>query len=62
MGVSANPVTITWVVGIGLAAIIASVLLLNRRTSRWSDNQIFFTSIITSFSLVLLALKITGRL
>jgi hypothetical protein len=62
MGVSANPVTITWVVGIGLAAIIASALLLNERTREWSDNKIFFTSIITSFTLVLLMLKITGRL
>ncbi len=62
MGVSANPVTITWVAGIGLAAIIASILLLNRRTRSWSDSRIFFTSIITSFSLVLLILKITGRL
>jgi|Deesub1362A_J573_1020465.scaffolds.fasta_scaffold13491_2 hypothetical protein len=62
MGVTANPVTITWVVGIGLAALIASALLLNERTREWSDNKIFFTSMITSLSLVLLFLKLTGRI
>ncbi|WP_457555806.1 hypothetical protein [Candidatus Pyrohabitans sp.] len=61
MGVTANPVTITWVVGIGLAALIASALLLNERTREWSDNKIFFTSMVTSLSLVLLFLKLTGR-
>ncbi|WP_456475518.1 hypothetical protein [Candidatus Pyrohabitans sp.] len=62
MGVTANPVTITWVVGIGLGALIASALLLNKRTRRWSDNKIFFTSITTSFSVVLILLKLTGRI
>ena len=62
MGVTANPVTITWVVGIGLGALIASALLLNERTRRWSDNKIFFTSVATSFSVVLLLLKLTGRI
>ena len=61
MGVTANPVTITWIGGIGLAALIASALLLNERTREWSDNRIFITSMVSSISLVLLLLKLTGR-
>ncbi len=62
MGVSANPVTITWIVGIGLAALIASGLLLSERTRHWSDNRIFFTSLALSLTIVLLCLKLTGRI
>jgi len=62
LGAAANPITITWIVGIGFAAIIASALLVNKRTRQWSDNRIFFTSLIASFSIVIMVLAALGMI
>lgn len=61
MAAAANPITVTWIVGIGLAAVIASAFLLNERTREWSDNRIFFTSILISLFVVVLLLLILER-
>lgn len=62
MGVEANPITITWAVGIGLSAFIASGLLMRERTRKWSDKKIVVTSALVSFSSVLLLLRVLGKI
>ncbi|MEE9564301.1 MAG: hypothetical protein V3V63_01160 [Candidatus Hydrothermarchaeaceae archaeon] len=62
MGVEANPITITWTVGIGLSAFIASGLLMHERTRKWSDKKIVMTSALVSFSSVLLLLQVLGKI
>lgn len=62
MGVEANPITITWAVGIGLSAIIASGLLMYEKTREWSDRKIVSLSVVVSFSSVLLLLWILGKI
>ncbi len=62
MGVEANPITITWTLGIGLSAIIASVLLMHERTRKWSDRKIVALSVVASLSSVLLLLRILGKI
>lgn len=62
MGVEANPITITWTLGIGLSAIIASALLMHERTRKWSDRKIVALSVVVSLSSVLLLLRILGKI
>lgn len=62
MGVEANPITITWTVGIALSALIASGLLMYERTREWSDRKIVSLSVVVSFSSVLLLLRILGKI
>ncbi|MEE9475013.1 MAG: hypothetical protein V3V36_05000 [Candidatus Hydrothermarchaeaceae archaeon] len=62
MGVEANPITITWTLGIGLSAIIASALLMHERTRNWSDRKIVALSVVVSLSSVLLLLRILGKI
>jgi hypothetical protein len=60
MGVEANPITLTWMGGIGMASLIASYLLINERTRRWSDKRIVLVSLAISLSLVISGLRISG--
>jgi hypothetical protein len=60
MGVEANPITLTWMGGIGIAALIASYFLVNERTRQWSDRKIVLVSVGISLSLVLSGLRISG--
>lgn len=62
MGAEADPITITWIVGIGLSAFIASGMLMNDRTRAWSDKKIVISSTIVSFSLVLLLMRVLGMI
>jgi hypothetical protein len=62
LGVEANPITITWTLGIGLSAFIASALLMNEKTRKWSDKKIVVISTLASFSTVLLILRILGKI
>jgi hypothetical protein len=45
LGGQANAITIAWTLVIGVSAILASYFLLNKKTKKWSDNRIFFTSV-----------------
>ncbi len=62
MGVEANPITMTWMGGIGLSAFITSALLLNERTRKWSDKKIVVLSVVASFSFVLSLLKLLDKI
>ncbi|NOZ77210.1 MAG: hypothetical protein GXO65_05995 [Euryarchaeota archaeon] len=62
MGVDANPVTVTWMGGIGIAALVASYLLVNERTRQWSDKRIVLVALAVSFSLVLSTERYLGLL
>jgi hypothetical protein len=62
VGVEANPITITWTLGIGFSALIASGLLMNERTRKWSDKRIVSFSAVVSFSSVILGLFVLGMI
>jgi hypothetical protein len=50
LGAQANAITITWTVGIGLSAILASYFMLNENTKKWSEKKIIFISSVISFT------------
>ncbi len=62
MGIEANPITITWTLGIGFSALLASAMLMHEGTRKWSDLKIVVTSSIVSFSSTLLLLRILGKI
>jgi len=49
-----NEIAITWTLGIGISAIIASYLLISEKTKHWDDKKIAIFSTLIAFSLILL--------
>ncbi len=49
-----NEIAVTWTLVIGISVIIASYLLLNKKTKYWSEKKIAFFSTLISFCLILL--------
>ena len=60
MGVDANPITLTWMGGIGFSAIIAIFMLYFERTKVWSDKKIVGIATLLGFILILGILRIIG--
>lgn len=61
MGVEANPITLTWIGGVGLSSLIASYFLVNEKTQKWSDKKIVLVSVFISFSFILVILRLFGK-
>jgi hypothetical protein len=51
-------IALTWVLGIGLSALLSSWLLLNPNVQNWSERRIALTSLAVSFALVWTALRV----
>jgi len=49
-----NEIAITWTLGIGTSAIIASYLLISEKTKHWDDKKIAIFATLIAFSLILL--------
>ncbi len=62
MGVDANPITLTWMGGIGFSAIIAIFMLYFERTKVWSDKKIVGIATLLGFILILGILRIIGMI
>ena len=62
MGVDANPITLTWMGGIGFSALIAIFMLYYERTKTWTDKKIVGTSTVLGFASVLGILRIGGMI
>ncbi len=59
MSGQASAITIIWTLGIGVSVILASYLLLNEETKKWSDNRIFFASVAGGIFIVSLAIALS---
>ncbi len=60
MGVALNPITVGWIGGIGVAAIIASLLLVHSKTRNWSENRIFLVSLLSAVVIMLILMRGMG--